>query len=288
MKLQTAARKRAIIKMSLQGPSGSGKTYSSLLIAYGLSGSWEKIAVVDTENHSADLYSHLGPYNVLSISAPYSPERYISAIETCEKAGMGTIILDSVTHEWENLLDTHASMTGNSFTNWGKITPRHNEFVQKILQSSCHIICTIRTKQDYVLAEKNGRMVPEKVGLKSVQRDGLEYEFTLAFDLDIKNQATVSKDRTGLFFGKPVFKPTIETGLVISQWCNNGRTIHPDELSARIVECKSISELLDLYNQYPEYQNSFKKEFEQQKRRLLIDDDLKSQLSTATSLNGSQ
>jgi hypothetical protein len=288
MKLKTAARKRAKIKMGIQGPSGSGKTYSSLLIAYGLSGSWEKIAVVDTENHSADLYSHLGPYNVLSLSAPYSPERYISAIEACEMAGMDTIILDSVTHEWENLLDTHASMAGNSFTNWGKITPRHNEFVQKILQSSCHIICTMRSKQDYVLAEKNGRIIPEKVGLKSVQRDGLEYEFTLAFDLDIKNQATVSKDRTGLFFGKPVFTPSIETGQVISKWCNNGSTINPDELSARIVECKSISELLDLYNQYPEYQNSFKKEFEQQKRRLLIDEDLKSQLSTATSLNGSR
>ena len=288
MKLQTSARKRAKIKMGIQGPSGSGKTYSSLLIAYGLSGFWEKIAVVDTENHSADLYSHLGPYNVLSLSAPYSPERYISAIGTCEKAGMDTIILDSVTHEWENLLDTHASMTGNSFTNWGKITPRHNEFVQKILQSSCHIICTIRTKQDYVLAEKNGRMVPEKVGLKSVQRDGLEYEFTLAFDLDIKNQATVSKDRTGLFFGKPAFTPSIETGQIISKWCNAGNKLHPDELSVRIGECKSISELLDLYHQYPEYQNSFKKEFEQQKRRLLIDDDLKSQLSTATFLNGSR
>jgi hypothetical protein len=288
MKLQTAARKRAKIKMGLQGPSGSGKTYSSLLIAYGLSGSWDKVAVVDTENHSADLYSHLGPYNVISLSAPYSPERYISAIETCEKAGMDTIILDSVTHEWENLLDTHASMTGNSFTNWGKITPRHNEFVQKILQSTCHIICTMRTKQDYILSEKNGRMVPEKVGLKSVQRDGLEYEFTLAFDLDIKNQASVSKDRTGLFFGKPAFTPTFETGQIISRWCNGVLKIQPDELSARIGECKSISELLDLYHQYPEYQNSFKKEFEQQKRRLLIDDDLKSQLPTATSLNGSR
>lgn len=272
--------------MGLQDPSGSGKTYSSLIIAYGLSGSWDKIAVVDTENHSADLYSHLGPYNVLSLSAPYSPERYISAIETREKAGMYTIILDSVTHEWENLLNTHASLAGNSFTNWGKITPRHNEFVQKILQSPCHIICTMRTKQDYVLAEKNGRMVPEKVGLKSVQRDGLEYEFTLEFDLDIKNQATVSKDCTGMFFGKHSFTPSIETGQVIIQWCNGGHKIQPDQLSARIGECKSISELLDLYHRHPEYQNSFKKEFEQQKRRLLIHEDLKTQLTASISLNG--
>jgi hypothetical protein len=288
MKLQTAARKRAKIKMSLQGPSGSGKTYSSLLIAYGLSGSWDKIAVVDTENHSADLYSHLGPYNVLSLSAPYSPERYTSAIETCEKAGMDTIVLDSVTHEWENLLDTHASMTGNSFTNWGKITPRHNEFVKKILQSPCHIICTMRTKQDYVLAEKNGRMVPEKVGLKSVQRDGLEYEFTLAFDLDYKNQASVSKDRTGLFFGKPEFKITAETGALINSWCNSGGSIEPDQLSDRIGECKTIQELLDLYHQHPNYQEALKKDFETQKRRLLINQEVRSQLPSTVNnqLNG--
>jgi Rad3-related DNA helicase len=65
MKLQTATRKRAKIKMALQSPSGSGKTYSSLLIAYGLTGNWENIAVIDTENHSAELYAHLGPYKVL-------------------------------------------------------------------------------------------------------------------------------------------------------------------------------------------------------------------------------
>jgi len=59
MKLQTAQRKRAKIKLGLQGPSGSGKTYSSLLIAYGITSNWETIAVVDTENHSAELYAFL-------------------------------------------------------------------------------------------------------------------------------------------------------------------------------------------------------------------------------------
>ena len=90
-------------------------------------------------------------------------------------------------------------MAGNSFTNWNRVTPRHNAFVQKMLQSPCHIIATIRSKQDYVLTDKNGKMVPEKVGLKGVTRDGMDYEFTFVLDLDIKHQATASKDRTGLF-----------------------------------------------------------------------------------------
>lgn len=274
MKLQTAQRKRAKIKMGLQGPSGSGKTYSALLIAAGLSSGWDKMAVIDTENHSAELYSHLGDYKVLNLSAPYTPERYISAIEICEQAGMEVIILDSVTHEWENLIDFHSSMQGNSFTNWGKITPRHNAFVQRMLQSPCHIISTVRTKQDYVLSEKNGKMVPEKVGLKSIQRDGLEYEFTLVFDLDIKNNATASKDRTGLFFGKPEQRLSIETGTIISKWCESGQDISPNDVTARINECRNIQELLEVYKRYPQFKESLKPEFEQQKRRILIHQDV--------------
>ena len=252
MQLQTAQRKRAKIKLGLQGPSGSGKTYSSLLLAHGLTGDYSKIAVIDTANHSASLYAHLGAFNVLDLPGPFTPEKYIQAIEVCEKSGMEVIIIDSVTHEWENLLEYHSSLQGNSFTNWSKITPRHNAFVQKILQSPCHIISTIRTKQDYVLNERNGRMAPEKVGLKSVQREGLEYEFILAFDLDMKNNAVASKDRTGIFFGKPETKLTAEIGQKILNWCLKGADINIDDVSERIGECKSIQELLSHYKMFPQ------------------------------------
>jgi len=279
MKLQTAARKRAKIKMALQGPSGSGKSFSALQIAKGLCLKCESIAVIDTENGSSELYSHLGPYQVLQLAPPFSPERYIEAISVCEKAGIEVVIIDSITHEWENLIDFHASMTGNSFTNWAKVTPRHNAFVQKLLQTSMHVISTIRTKQDYVLNEKNGRMVPEKVGLKSVQRDGLEYEFTLVFDLDMKHHATASKDRTGLFVGKPAEQLSSETGKLIQQWCNTAEQIEVDEVSERIGSCLSMDELLTLYNMFPQYQEVLNTEFKRRKRELII--------SPSPSLNGS-
>ena len=274
--------------MALQGPSGSGKTFSSLQIAYGLCGAWSKIAVVDTENSSADLYAHLGEYNIMGLSDTYSPERYSQAIETCEKAGMDVIILDSLTHEWEYLLDYHASLPGNSFTNWSKVTPRHNAFVQKILSSPCHIISTIRTKTDYVLTEKNGKQVPEKVGLKSVQRDGLDYEMTLVFDLDIKNNASASKDRTGIFSGKPEHKLSIEAGKLIAEWCNNGDPVSVDDMMGRIQTCMSIQELFTLYKMFPQYQENLKPEFERRKRELIVSVTDKEAMVHLTNLKTSQ
>ena len=270
MEIRIAQRKQAKLKMSLQGPSGSGKTYSSLLLAKGMAGDWGKVVVIDTENESSNLYAHLGDFKVLSLKGPFTPEKYIDAITICEQAGMEVIIIDSVTHEWENLLDFHSNLQGNSFTNWAKVTPRHSAFVQKILQSPCHIIATMRTKQDYVLNEKNGKMVPEKVGLKPVQRDGMDYEFTLVFDLDSKNNAVASKDRTGLFYGQPEQRLTEETGKRLMDWCTTGASITPIEVVARINDCKSLNELLEVYKQYPYFKKSLMPEYEAHKRRLLI------------------
>ena len=114
------------------------------------------------------------------------------------------------------------SLPGNSFTNWAKVTPRQKAFIDKILQSDAHVIATMRVKQDYVLNNRNGKFVPEKVGLKAVQRDSVDYEFTIVFDIDIKHFAKSSKDRTGLFSDKPEFVITSGVGRIIKEWCNSG------------------------------------------------------------------
>lgn len=250
MELKKAQRKQAKIKMALQGPSGSGKTFSSLLLASGITG-YEKIGLIDTENHSADLYSHLGDFNVLQLEKPFTPERFIKAIEVCEQAGMEVIIIDSITHEWECILELHGNMPGNTFTAWNKVTPRHNAFVQKLLQSGYHIIATIRTKQDYTLTDKNGKMVPEKIGLKGVQRDGIDYEFTVVMDLDIKHLAKASKDRTGLFMDQPESVITAEYGKKILAWCNAGVSV--SKIKKEIKSAKTIDQLREIIRTYPEY-----------------------------------
>ncbi len=253
MQLRKSNRSQAKIRIALQGASGSGKTYSSLLLAYGLCQDWSKIAVIDTENQSADLYSHLGQYNVLTLQPPFSPERYIEALSTCEASGMEVIIIDSLSHEWEGeggILDIHGNMAGNSFANWAKITPRHNALVQKILHSAVHIIVTVRSKQDYIITEKNGKQVPEKVGLKAVQRDGLEYDFSIVFELDINHHAVCSKDRSQLFAQKIPFKIEANTGLKIREWCLGLVTPFEqpeDPLKVKIRATVNLEELTQLY-----------------------------------------
>lgn len=264
--IRKSSRTKSKIRLGLTGPSGSGKTYSALLIAKGMTSRWEDIALIDTEHGSGDLYAHLGDYNIIGLDAPHTPEKYIEAIEICEHQGIKVLIIDSLSHCWEYLLDVHSNMIGNSFTNWGKITPRQNALIRKILSSDLHIIATMRTKTDYVLNQKDGKYIPEKVGMKSIQREGVDYEFTLVFDLDIKHQATASKDRTNLFADKPAFTPGEETGTQILSWCNEGK--NPPEFIERIHQCMSLKELLGLYNQFPEFQGRYADEFTERKRKL--------------------
>ncbi len=275
-KINKAARNRCKIKMAVQGASGSGKTYSALLLAYGLTQDWSKVVVIDSENGSANLYAELGDYSVLNLAAPYTPEAYSEAIDLAAKNGFECIIIDSLSHEWSGqggVLDIHSNIPGNSFTAWAKVTPRHNAFVQKILQTDLHIISTMRSKTEYAMSEKNGKQVPEKLGLKAVQREDTEYEFTIVFELNQRHQATVSKDRTGLFRNKPELTLTADVGKVIADWCNistikanpeivaQKKEVPQDDFVTRINQCATMEDLISLFNSNPAQQQQHRDNF---------------------------
>lgn len=229
MAFRTAERKKAKLRLGLVGPSGSGKTYSSLLIAKGIGG---RIALIDTENGSGDLYAgmkDIPQYDISTMSAPYTVEKYLDAIKEAEQAGYSVIIIDSLSHAWAGeggLLDKQGKIAdsgrGNSYTAWRQVTPLHNRLVEKMLTSPCHIIATMRTKVDYVVeVDSKGKQVPKKIGLAPIQREGMDYEFTVVFDIDLNHNAQVSKDRTALFDGQ-IFKPGEETGSTLKAWLDTG------------------------------------------------------------------
>lgn len=228
MQLQLATRKKSKLRLNISGPSGSGKTFSALLMAKGLIGDWSKIAVIDTENGSASLYDHLGGFQTIDLQAPFSPERYIEAIDACIKGGIECIIIDSSTHEWSGpggCIDINEKLAqskfkGNTWSAWSQTTPRHDAFVQKVLQSPVHIITCTRSKMETVMTDDKK---VKKLGMKDIQREGWEYELTVSLNIDRDTHtATASKDRTEIFEGRDPFVITEETGKLIKQWCENG------------------------------------------------------------------
>jgi hypothetical protein len=239
MAFRKAERKQAKLRLALCGPSGSGKTYSALLIAQGLAPGG-KVALIDTERGSGELYADLTAYDVAPLDPPYTPVRYIELIREAEQAGYDVLIIDSLSHAWigdGGILDMHdkaAAAVRNSFTAWREVTPVHNQLVDTILGAGLHVIITMRTKTAYDLIDDNGKKKPVKIGLAPVQRDGMEYECTVVIDLSIEGHvATATKDRTRIFDGQH-FIPKADTGEALRKWLETGKD--PAEESKRILK----------------------------------------------------
>lgn len=230
LELRKAERSQAKLRIGVSAPSGGGKTYSALLMASGMT-DWSKIAVIDTENGRGDIYSDLGDYNIITLEAPFSPERYIEAIKSCEEAGMEVIIIDSISHEWEgqggcleiNESLANAKYRGNTWSAWNETTPRHRKFIEAIISSTAHVITTVRNKVDTIMTEDKK---VKKVGIKEITREGFEYEITVNFNIDRDtHKAMPSKDNTRLFEGKDPFVITAETGKALIEWMKSGKKV---------------------------------------------------------------
>jgi DNA polymerase III delta prime subunit len=231
---QKAERTKTFIKLAITGPSGSGKTYSAIRLARGLVGPEGRIAFLDTENNSGTLYSELTEFFHASIEmrlGRFDYRDFITGIKEAEKEGYGCVIIDSASHLWQGILEEKSAIDkkgGNSFTNWADPSLHFNEAIRSFLQAKIHVISCMRSKIDYILEESQnakGCIVsrPKKLGLAPIMREGIEYEFTTVFDVEMNHECVVSKDRTKLFIDyfpdqNRTFQITEETGQRIADW----------------------------------------------------------------------
>jgi len=251
-----AERTNSSIKLAITGPSGSGKTYSALRLARGLVGPTGKIAVIDTENGSAKLYSDLTEFFHCDLTAPFEHTKFISAIREAEKADMDCVIIDSASHLWQGVLDYKDNLDrkgGNSFLNWNHAGKHLNETMQVILQSKMHIIACMSSKQEYVLqTETNAKgkevQVPKKIGLAPVMREGIDYEFTTMFEIGMDHFCTLSKDRTGLFVDK-TFQITERTGEQIAKWLSGVNSVGDNGETQRFLQMIHAADNRDSLNE---------------------------------------
>lgn len=254
-KIERAVRQQALLRLAISAVSGAGKTKGSLRVARGiveymiehglLTGTIEgKIGVIDTERNSASLYANLYPFDRISLTAPYTVKRYLGAAQAMANAGKTVVIIDQISHQWAgqggmlefvDLLRARGSGGNkNEFAAWQEATPEQNEFLEGLLALPCHLICTLRAKTAYVMEEKTRRdgtkyTAPKRIGLKPIQREGVEYEFTTVIDLELETKtATVSKDRTELFVDRETLKSksfilTEAVGKQLAEWLYEGQ-----------------------------------------------------------------
>ncbi|WP_425905740.1 ATP-binding protein [Nitrobacter sp. TKz-YC02] len=244
VEIRKAERTKAKLRLGIAGPSGAGKTMSSLKLAKGITPTG-RILMIDTERGSGDLYADLFDYDIITLQPPYKPEKYVEAIRAAEEAGYDTVIIDSLSHAWSDeggILDQADKLSagGNRFTVWAKLTPQHRALVNAMLNSPAHVIATVRSKQDYAIDDNDkGRKTVKKLGLAPVQREGMEYEFTVFLDVDQDHNARASKDRTNLFKDE-VFVIDEKIGRRILEWLNSGKEAAPEDINlkkAKIVHC---------------------------------------------------
>ena len=152
--------------------------------------------------------------------------------------------------------------------------PRNlRSFVDAVLQSGSHIIATLRTKTAWEVVETDkGKKVPRKIGLRPEQREGLEYEFTVVFDLSVDGHvATASKDRTSLFDGLH-FVPGAETGQRLLEWLEKGQD--PAEESQNLLSefkayVDTIEQPIHLTNWWKKHESEFSRLRPEDKQELI-------------------
>lgn len=223
MKFRKATKEQARLRAALFGPSGAGKTYTSLLVARGLGG---RVALIDTERGTASKYADRFEFDVLDLDKR-TITMYCAAIEAAAADGYETLIIDSLSHAWQELLVevdqlAKARYKGNTWSAWSEGTPKQKQLVEALLNYPGHVIATMRSKTEWTTETENGKSRPVRVGLAPEQGKGIEYEFDLLLELSVDHVGAVLKDRTGKFQDAIIDKPGEAFGAELRAWLGEG------------------------------------------------------------------
>lgn len=226
-----ATKSQAKLRAAVFGPSGAGKTFTSLRVATGLANGGP-IALIDTERGSASKYADRFAFDVMELE-DQSIQGYVDAIRAAAQAGYGVLVIDSLSHGWQTLLEeveklAKAKYRGNTWSAWSEGTPLQKKLVQAILGFPGHVIATMRSKTEWTTVDDGrGRKTPQRVGLAPEQGKGVEYEFDLLVEISTDHVANVIKDRTGRFQDKLLDKPGEEFGQQLAAWLADGEPTAP-------------------------------------------------------------
>jgi KaiC/GvpD/RAD55 family RecA-like ATPase len=189
MAFKKAERTQLYLRCALFGPSGSGKTMTALRMAKGIADKMGlPFAVIDTEARSASKYADRISFEVDDLGGK-TIDHYITAMNEAIKAGYKVLVIDSLSHAWRELTEevdriAQNSTSKNTFSAWGKVSPKQKRLVEAILNFPGHIIATMRSKTEWVIApNKDGKITPEKMGLAPEQARALSTNLICSWNL---------------------------------------------------------------------------------------------------------
>src|ERR1051325_9382792 len=247
LNIAPAERAGAHLLIQLYGPPRSGKTYTALRIARGMVGPKGKIGVLDTESGRARLYSDQVPggFVVGELTPPYTPRRYLEAIEEFLAYGVDILVVDSLSHCWEGPggvleMADHAEEHGRKgLMKWLMPKRDYKKLVSFLLSTRMHMILCSRAKQPILEAMVEGEKTLLTQPWEPIQDKRLKYEMTIVvpMTLDGAYETEVSRlkvpaDLAHLFQGELLDE---RTGAAIAQWVNGGKPVdHALELLRRV------------------------------------------------------
>ncbi len=249
LQFRPAVRKAVPMLMSVAGTSGSGKTYTALLLAAGIAGPNGKVGFLDTENLRGSMYADSPGivaalpqgYLIMDLTSPFTPARYIAAIDAAENAGIKVLIIDSGSHCWEGVGGC-TEMAEADKGRWNRAKIQHRKYINRMLASSMHIILCLRAREKSKIIPAHESPTKKEqtisLGIMPVCEKNTPYEFFLSLQLDEKtHNATPLKVPEPLLHLFPPGKIKLLTkadGEAIRKWNDTGAAMpEADRLQQR-------------------------------------------------------
>lgn len=236
---EVAVRESIPAIVALAGVSGSGKTYSALMLAAGLAGEGGKVGMIDTEAGRGAMYADDpdiiaampgGVYYRIELTPPFTPAKFLEAMQSASSAGITALVTDSITHEWEGTggcadIAENNKMGGNP--NWAKAKMEHKRLMNFMTQSRMHIIPCLRAREKTKHEkDEKGKLQIVQLGIQPIQEKNFMFEMTASFLIDEETHFPIVKksfpNPLGQIFRNLKRPLTKADGIAIRQWCEGG------------------------------------------------------------------
>lgn len=229
--------KRNKVRLALTGPALAPKLFTALQIAHGLSGHWQRIIVLGSSVKDGQ-YQHLGPYEVYNLPLDAPPQRYTALLNLCGGSAKDVIIFSGFSNEWQE------GVTG--YTNTGlydEVLKAHHHFFAVVAGSPVHIIACVETKKKLLFGEGSRKFRFINI---PVQQEGFERHFTCVLSVNKQGMARAQKDATKTLPVDGAFKPSLQTGAALQDWCAGGSPVVSRQIQQCINRCNNLAELYRL------------------------------------------